>query len=237
MSGMLKSEWFKFRNSYALWVIIGVITASCCISIATGSYSSAEQTLLHVTKDSMVPLLACAIYSAIVLTDDFSSGILRHYIASGYKRRAIILAKCMHYFFGCMILLLVYPGFCVMLTAMWQGTETSFSLVLRDMFSAFIQTLPLYAGILGLFFLFSVLIQKGVMAVGVSVTTAVLLVVFTNKFYTGAVSVLKYSPIIQIGEVAGGTISGAYFLSALLSLAILSVCVLGGIRKFSREEF
>ncbi len=66
MNGMLKSEFFKFKNSYALWVIIGVITVSCGISIVTGSYQSAEQTLANISKDSMVPILACAIYGAII---------------------------------------------------------------------------------------------------------------------------------------------------------------------------
>ena len=65
MKGMLKEERFKFFHSHSLWVIIGVLVASCGISIVTGTYNSAEVTLANLIKDCMVPILACAIYSAI----------------------------------------------------------------------------------------------------------------------------------------------------------------------------
>ncbi len=236
MKGMLKAELFKFKCSYALWIIIGIITASCCISIVTGTYDSAEQTLANITKDSMVPILACAIYSAIILTEDFSNGILRHYIANGYKRSAIILAKFVHYMVGCSILLLVYPAISVSLAAIIQGVETSFIAILGSMLLSFAKSLFLYWGIFGLFFLFSVLIQKGVIVVGVSVATSILLVVFTNKLYNGTSSALQYSPIIQIGEIANGMVSSIYFVSILLSIVVLIICVWGSVIKFSHDE-
>lgn len=235
MKRMLKSELFKFRNSYALWVIIGVITVSCCFSILTGVYDSAELTLSNIAKDSIVPILACAIYSAIILTDDFSNGLLRHYIANGYKRSSIILAKFIHYILGCSILLFLYPCFCVSLTAILYGTQTTPFLIFQKIIFMFILELPLYWGIFGLFFFFSIFIQKGVIAMGISVATSILLVVFTNKFYD-VLSILKYSPVIQIGKVANGTVTSAYFISVLLSLTILFICVFGSVMKFSNEE-
>lgn len=97
-------------------------------------------------------------------------------------------------------------------------------------------SLPLYWGIFGLFFLFSALIQKGVIVVGVSVAASILLVVFTNKLYNGTSSLLRYSPIIQIGEIANGTVSNFYVGSILLSIGILAACVLGSILKFNHTE-
>ena len=236
MKGMLKAEQFKFRNSYALWIIIGVITVSCFISIVMGTYNSAEQTLLNITKDSMVPLLACAIYGAVILTDDFSNGLLRHYIAGGYRRISILFAKLIHYLFGCSVLLLVYPCLCVSLAAALHGTETTFPMVVRQVIFAFFRTLPLYLGIFGLFFLIAVLIKRGVVVAGTSVVTSILLVVFTDKLYGSAASILKFSPIIQIGEVASGKVTGIYFASVLVSFAVLAVCALGSILKFNRDE-
>lgn len=236
MKGMLKAEQFKFRNSYALWIIIGVITASCFISIVMDTYGSAEQTLLNITKDSMVPILACAIYGAIVLTDDFSNGLLRHYIAGGYGRISVLFAKLVHYIFGCSVLLLVYPCLCVSLAAALHGTETTFLTVFREMFLAFFRTLPLYLGIFGLFFLFAVLVRRGVVVAGISVAASILLVVFTNKLYGSAFPILKFSPLIQLGEVAAGKVTGTYFASVLLSFTVLAVCVLGSILKFNRDE-
>lgn len=236
MKGMLKAEQFRFRNSYTLWVIIGVITAACAFSIIMGIYDSAEQTLRNIAKDSMVPILACAIYGAVILTDDFSNGLLRHYIAGGYSRISILIAKLVHYIFGCGVLLLVYPCLCVSLAAVLHGTETTFLLVVREMILAFFRSLPLYLGIFGMFFLFAVLVKRGGVVAGISVAVSILLVVFTNRLYGSGISILKFSPIIQLGEVAAGKVTGIYFVSVLLSLAVLAVCVLGSILKFNRDE-
>ena len=168
MKGMLKAEFFKFNHSCVLWIILGVISTSCMISVLTGTYSSAEQTLIAISKDSMVPILACVIYSAIILTEDFSSGILKHYIANGYSRSSIVFAKFIHYIAGSSILLFLYPAICVSLATAIQGTETSFISVVGKMLWFFIQSLPLYWGIFGLFFLVAIMIQKGVFVMGVS---------------------------------------------------------------------
>lgn len=236
MKGMLKVEQFKFRNSYTLWIIIGVISAGCLFSIFMGIYDSAEQTLLNIAKDSMVPILACAVYGSIILTDDFSNGLLRHYIASGHRRGNVLFAKFLHYIWGCSVLLLVYPCLCVSLTAILHGTETTFLLVFKEMVLAFFKTLPLYWGIFGLFFFFSVLIKKGVSVAGISVAVSIILVAFTNKLYENEISILKYSPIIQIREVATGKITSVYFMSVLLSLVFLATCILVSILKFNRDE-
>lgn len=236
MKGMLTAEFFKFKHSCTLWIILGVISTSCMVSVLTGTYSSAEQTLIAISKDSMVPILACVIYSAIILTEDFSSGILRHYIANGYKRSEIVFAKLIHYIAGSSILLFLYPVLCVLVAAAVQGIETSFVSIMEQMLLLFIQSLPLYWGIFGLFFLIAVVIQKGVFAMSVSFALAVMMVVFTNKFYGNLMGILKYSPVIQISMLASGTITGAYFVSAFFSIAILSVSVLISVLRFNHTE-
>lgn len=236
MKGMLKAELFKFTHSYSLWIIIGVLVISCGISTITGTYSSAENALINISKDSMVLILASAVYGSIILTEDFSNGLLRHFVSNGYKRTNIVLAKVVHYIVGCSILLLAYQVISVSFAALIQGVETSFLTVIRITIFTSLQLLPLYWGVLGLFFLLAVLIKKGVIVVGVSVATSILLVVFTNKLYSGTSSILKYSPIIQISEVANGTVTSFYFISILLSMTVLVVCVLGSVIKFNHDE-
>ena len=63
MKGMLKAELFKFTHSYSLWIIIGVLVIFCGISTITGTYSSAENALINISKDSMVLILASAVFS------------------------------------------------------------------------------------------------------------------------------------------------------------------------------
>lgn len=235
MKGMLKAEFFKFKHSYALWIILGVISASCAVSVVTGTYDSAEQTLTSLAKDCMAPILACAIYGAIILTEDFSNGILKHYIANGYARSSIVLAKFIHYLAGCSILLLLYPGICVSLAAVMQGVKASLTELYGNMLLIFVKSLPLYWGIFGLFFLFCIVIQKGVTAAGASIAASILLVVFTNKLNSGISSVLKYSPIIQIEETADRTAS-AYFTAVIGSFVVLTACLLAGMVKFNHDE-
>lgn len=233
---MLKAELFKFSHSCSLWSIIGILVASCGISIMTGTYNKAEITLASLSKDSMVPILACAVYGAMILTEDFSNGLLQHYISCGYTRTSVICAKFLHYILGCTLLLLIYPVVSVSLTAVVQGVETSFIAVLKTLFFIFITSLPLYWEIFGLFFLFSVLIQKGVVVMGVSLAFSIFIVVFTNKLYDSAAGILKYSPVIQINDIANGTITSAYFVSILLAFVVLTVCVWISIVKFNRDE-
>ena len=235
MKGMLKAEFFKFSHSCPLWVILAVLTASCGVSIFTGTYDSAEHALLQISKDSMVLILAGAVYGSMTLTEDFSNGLLRHFIASGYRRTAILGAKLVHYLAGCGVLILLYQVISVALAAMVQGVETSFPAVMGKTLLTVLQALPLYGGIFGLFFFLAVWIQKGAAAVGVSVAVSILLVVWTNKLYPQHSAVLRYSPVIQISAAANGTITGAYVVSVLVSLVALGGFVWGSILKLNHD--
>ena len=236
MKGMLKAELFKFSHACSLWIIIGVLVGCCGISIATGTYDSAESTLASISKDSMVPILACAIYSAIMITDDFSNGLVRQYVSNGYTRTAVISAKLIHYLFGCTVLLLIYPMISTLAAAIVQGIETTIADLLQAIIVSFIRTLPLYLGLFSVFYLFSVLLKKGVFAMGVSVAFAILMVVFTNKFYENAPEILKYSPVIQINEISGGNITTNYLVSVILSLILLILCAVASVLKFNHDE-
>lgn len=99
---------------------------------------------------------------------------------------------------------------------MTQGVETSFIAVLEAMLCTFAKSLPLYWGIFGVFFLISILIQKGVVAMGVSVATSILLVVFSNKLYESD--------------------TGEYLVSVTISLVILAFCLGSSIIKFNHDE-
>lgn len=237
MRNMLKAEKYKFSHSCALWVIIGVLFAFCCISIMTGVYNSAENALLNISKDIAVPLLGCSVYSAIILLDDFSNGLLQHYIASGYERTSIICAKLIHYIFGCSILLLVYPLLCISFTAIARGIETSFALVLWQFILIYLKSLPLYWGVAGLFFLVSILLQNAAIAIAISVAVSLFLGVFPNRLYANGLYILKYSPMIQLNEIANDRISGEYLIAITISLFLLELCLFGSIIKFRRDQY
>lgn len=73
-------------------------------------------------------------------------------------------------------------------------------------------------------------------SMGVSFALAIITVVFTNKFYENWTGILKYSPVIQISEIASGIITSTYFVSACFSLAMLTACLFISLARFSRVE-
>lgn len=236
MRNVLRADCYKSKSSYVLWIILGAMTAFCWISVLIGTYENADVARISIGKDIMVPFFACAAYGAILLSEDFSNGAIRCYIAAGYKKSSILAAKLVHYLAGCSILLFLYPCLSVLFIAVVKGTETSIAHVFVQLFLDFLTVLPLYIGLLGIFFLFAFLIKKGAIVAGVSITFAIILVVFTNKFYDFGVSVLKYSPITQIGMVYDGILSFDYGVAVMISLAAMILCILGSMEKFKRDE-
>lgn len=109
MKNMLKAERYRFLHSGVLWVIIAALLFFALIAILTGAYNSAEAALRSIFKDIAVLLLGSSVYGTIILSEDYSNGLLYHYIAAGYKRTSIICAKFVYYILGCCILLFVYP--------------------------------------------------------------------------------------------------------------------------------
>ncbi|MFQ9871803.1 MAG: hypothetical protein ACLRVT_01860 [Oscillospiraceae bacterium] len=238
MAGMLKVERFRFCTNCSLWVILAVLLGSCCISIVTGVYDSAESALLNLSLDSMVPLLAGAVYSGLLLTDDFSNGSFYRYLAAGYRRSTIILAKFLHYLFGCTVLLLFYPLAGTLLAGAVQGTQSSLGLLLKSFFQIFLLSLPVYLGILSLFFAVAMLVQKGAWAMGISTASCILVVVFSNKLYSGPESITHLLPVIQLQEIArNSSASGSYVLCAALSLSIILGAFILSTVLIRRQEF
>ena len=237
MRNLIKAERFKFLHSSTLWIVITVLFAFCSISILTGVYDNAESALRSISKDIPIPLLGCSVYGAIILLDDFSNGMIKHYIASGYKRTFIIFAKFSHYILGCCILLFVYPLLCVTFTAIVRGVETSFVLVMQQFILVFIKSLPLYLGIVGIFFLACILLQNAAVAMAVSVAVSISLVVFSNRLYANNFDILKYSPMIQLNEVATNPISFEYYIAVVVGVFLLGACLFIGMVKFKNDEF
>lgn len=237
MRNMLRAERFKFLHSHVVWIVIAVLLAFCSISILTGVYGSAESTLLNISKDTVVPLLGCSVYSAIILLEDFSNGLMQHYIASGYKRASIILAKFVHYILGCCVILFVYPLLCILFTAVVHGVETSFVLVMQQFIFIFVKSLPLNLGLVSIFFLVCILLQNAAIAMAVCVAASLFLVLFSNRLYTSDLDILRYSPIIQLNTIATEPLSGEYYVAVIVALFLMGICLLAGIEKFKNDEF
>ena len=135
------------------------------------------------------------------------------------------------------IRLLVYPFLCISFTAIVRGIETSFALVLWQFILIYLKLLPLYWGIVRLFYLVSILLQNAAIAIAISVAISLFLGVFPNRLYVNGLNILKYSPMIQLNGVATNLISGEYLIAVIITLLLLGVCLCGSIAIFKRDQY
>lgn len=241
MKRMFKLEMYRYRHSPYLISILGVLVICSLISAFSGTYDSVITAFTSISKDTMPLVMAGAIYAGLSLTKDFSSGMIRHYIAGGYSRIAIVLCKYLHYIFGCISLVFFYPVISVAFYSIGCPLGTSAGALVTNVLLCFSRTLPLYLAIYSIFFIICFLIHKGAVAMAAAVAASIFMVVFTNRlFYSGPDTlhrIFTYSPIIQIQEVAKRNLAlGKYGISVAISVLLLLITLAVSVITFKREE-
>ena len=90
---LMKAELYKFKKDISVWIISFILICCAGISIFTEVYSSAENTVLNLGKESMTLILACAIYVGFSCTDDFTNRTVIYAITYGNRRLQILVYK------------------------------------------------------------------------------------------------------------------------------------------------
>lgn len=119
----MKAELYKFKKDISVWIISFILVCCASISIFTEVYSSAENTVLNLGKDSVILILACAIYVGFSCTDDFTNRTVIYAITYGNRRLQILLAKYFCYIFGCTIIIISYMFVSMVISFLALGTE------------------------------------------------------------------------------------------------------------------
>lgn len=241
MMYLIKAELYKFKKDISVWIIsFGLI---CCTSITvfTGAYSNAENAVLNLGKDSMVLILACAIYVEFSCTDDFTNRTVIYAITYGNRRFQILLAKYCRYIVGCTIIIISYMTVSMIISFLVLETE----MVLPHLFlyaaRSLLLSLPLYWVIATIFFFFAIITRKSSMAMGISIAGSIIGVVFTNKAYFSMQqpdnSLLRFSPIIQIPMIYEQALSAYdYTNTIIISIFIMFILLLVGSTIFNKVE-
>lgn len=241
MKYLMKAELYKFKKDISVWIISFILICCAGISIFTEVYSSAENTILNLGKDSMILILACAIYVGFSCTDDFTNRTVIYAIAYGNRRLQILLAKYCRYIFGCTIIIITYMFVSMMISFLALGTEiTLFCLFIYAVKCQFL-SLPLFWVIATIFFFFAIITRKSTMAMGISVACSMIGVVFTNKAYFSMQqpdnSLLRFSPIIQIPLIYDQALSVYDYTSTIIiSIFIMFILLLAGSVIFNKAE-
>lgn len=241
MMCLLKAELYQFKKDISVWIISFILICCAGISIFTKVYSSAENAVLNLGKDSMILILACAVYGGFTCTDDFTNRTVIYAVTYGNKRFQILLAKYCRYLIGCTTIIISYMTVSTMVSFWALGTEITIPCLLRYAVKSLALSLPLFWEIATLFFFLAVITKKPAMAMGISVVCSVIGVVVTNKAYFSMRqpdnSLLRFSPVIQIPMIYEQALSAYDYISAIMiSIFIMLIVLLAGSVIFSKAE-
>ena len=237
----MKAELYKFKKDISVWIISFILICCAGISIFTQVYSSAENTVLNLGKDSMTLILACAIYVGFSCTDDFTNRTVIYAITYGNRRLQILLAKYCRYIFGCTIIIITYMSVSTMISFFALGTDITLPCLFMYAVKSLFLSLPLFWVIATIFFFFAIITRKSTMAMGISVACSIIGVVFTNKAYFSMQqpnnSFLRFSPIIQIPLIYEQALSAYDYTSTIIILIfIMFILLLAGSVIFNKAE-
>ena len=241
MMNLMKAELYKFKKDISVWIISFILICCASISIFTEVYSSAENTVLNLGKDSMISILACAVYVGFSCTDDFTNRTVIYAITYGNRRLQILLAKYCCYIFGCTIVIISYMSVSMMISFFALGTEISLLCLFLYVVKSLFLSLPLFCVIATIFFFIAIITRKSTMAMGISVACSIIGVVFTNKAYFSMQqpdnSLLRFSPIIQIPMIYEQALSAYdYTNTIIISIFIMFILLLVGSTIFNKVE-
>ncbi len=241
MRNLMKAELYKLKKDMTAWVISLVLVCCAGISIFTGVYDSVENMVLNLGKDSMVLILACAVYAGFSCTDDFTDRTIIYAVTYGNSRFYILLAKGCRYIIGCTAIIISYMALSMIVSLPVLKTGISLPDLTVYAVKSLTLSLPLYWAVAMIFFAIAMVTRKASVTMGISVAGSILGVVFTNKAYSYAPipdrSFLRLFPTIQIPMIYGKTFSSHdYQMALFFSIFIIMIMLLGSGVILNRAE-
>lgn len=223
-------------NTWILPAIILVLVLFSSISIFTGVYPNQEIFIASICGDTMVLLMAGAIYVGISTISDYSNGFIKHYLVSGVKRVDIIIGKYLSFILGCILILFLYPILSYLLSYFSFGGDQFFSYLLQLLSNIFMIA-PFYIMMYTLFFALAILIRKESIVIGVNIALSVVLTVVPQRFLAD-LEMLKYTPTIQIQMLCQNSAFDKTYLISLLLGTLFCILILYLVTQlFKRIEF
>ena len=241
MRNLMKAELYKLKKDMTVWVISLVLVCCADISISTGVYDSVENMVLNLGKDSMILILACAIYAGFSCTDDFTDRTIIYAVTCGNRRFHILLVKGCRYILGCTAIIISYMAVSMIVSLPVLGTGMPLPELIMYAAKSLILSLPLYWAAAMIFFAIAMVTRKAVMTMGISVAGSILGVVFTNKAYSAASipgkSFLRFFPTIQIPMIYEKTFSSRdYQMALIFSIFLIMIMLFVGSIILNKAE-
>lgn len=232
MNNLLKAELYKTKKNFYIWIVL-LIMLLCYLPSLFGNNSSTFEVLIKsVEKDIMVILIALSIYSGLTISNDFSNRTIMHYVSGGHKRSHIIISKFLNFYLTSILIIVLYFTMILILSSLILSFPflTNISILTYSL----VKLVILYSGFIGMFFLVSILARKGTVSMGITITLSILMVVVSNRLYTGFDSMWRINPLIQLQS--SNSILFDFIVSSIISILLLIFALLTSILYFKHTE-
>ncbi len=202
MFNLLKVEFYKLKTSktFKLILVLMVLQSILCPILFSGSMTG-KQVLLQVfaAQEFLALYILIGAFAAIYIGDEFNTGCIKNLIAYGHKRRNIVIAKSISYYFGIVIISLTSPILITTINTIMNGygqvfTLNSLAFILKV---SFLMAL-IYIGIGSIAVLISFICRNGIITV-----VAFILIDTINRAFRGLVFQKYLSGVIYKRTIFG----------------------------------
>ena len=186
MLNLLKVEFYKLKTSktFKLILVLMVVQSILC-PILFSKEMTGKQVLIQVfaAQEFLSLYILIGAFAACYIGDEFNSGCIKNLIAYGHKRRNIIIAKSISYYFGIAIISLTSPILITTINTIMNGygevfTLNSLAFILKV---SFLMVL-IYIGIGSIAVIISFICRNGIITV-----VAFILIDTVNRLCRGLV--------------------------------------------------
>lgn len=228
-------------NLYAMcqspaFVVILVVLTGCNILFVqvpatAATLNGAKDAFDFLHGDISTLFCACGIYAGFAVCNDLQNGLTRYFSAAGMNRRIWLTGRYVCWLLGALCLLLADFVLAIAFAIPLQGCEVPLPSLIGHLLQTFLFSIPLYCGVLSLFFLVGVLVQNGGVTIAVNVILSLLAYASTRG------TLVKINPMEHLTTLAQQGISDpdSYVVACAISVCICAVSLAGGLIRLEHQ--
>lgn len=235
MRQSLRLNLYAMRQSPAFVVILAVLTGCNILFMqvpaTAATLDGAKDAFDFLFGDISTLFCACGIYAGVAICNDLHNGLTRYVSASGISRRTWMTGRYICWLLGALCLLLADFVLAMIFALPLQGCEVPLPVLVGHLLQTFLFAVPLYCGILSLFFLVGVLFQNSGVTIAVNVILSLLAYASTRGIC------VKINPMEQLIALARQGIRepGSYGIACFLSVGICAASLAGALIRLERQ--
>lgn len=234
MRQSLRLNGYAMRQSPVFVVALAVLTACNILFMQVPATAAALQGAKNIFDwlfgDISTLFCACGICAGFAVCGDLKNGLARYLVAAGQNRGMWLTGRYLCWLFAAFCLLLTDFVVATVVAVPLEGCDFPLPSLAAHLLVTFLPAIPLYAGVLSLFFLAGVLLQNG----GITIAVNILLSLLAYASTRGAA--IRFNPMEQLLALPQGLRDPVgYGVACLLSLLLCAASLSGSLLRFARQ--